>query len=266
MKINSLKTLTSLAVAMAFLLAGSAFGDEVKTKSKNQNNSKFFIRTGRSHEICREVKKILDEPENKNFGEPYITNSEFVIPEKYTDFELPVWQDVSMEELPKYMASEWMNKIKEYNEKYKSEGAKVLIQRTEIDLDGDGKEEDVLQFKATNPKRGVRGTLGPQVWHCFVSDVIPSVISKNHNDLNNGIASECVLLKYKNKAFRAENSSFDNLQILKPITGTGVDFGFLNICNIDFTPSKQKKARKALKEHMKKLDKQKTKLSTNNNI
>jgi hypothetical protein len=28
MKINSLKTLTSLAVAMAFLFAGSAFGEE----------------------------------------------------------------------------------------------------------------------------------------------------------------------------------------------------------------------------------------------
>jgi len=83
--------------------------------------SRFYINKGKQFELCQEIKKILDEPENKNFGKPYLTNSEFVIPKKYSNFQVPVWQDVSMEELPKYMASEkWLKRIRDFNENYKS--------------------------------------------------------------------------------------------------------------------------------------------------
>ena len=264
MKINSLKTLTSLAVAMAFLFAGSAFGEE-EAKVSIKKPSKFWVVDGKpldrmTLDLCKDLKKVLNEPENKNFGEPYITNSEFIIPKKYKDFREPVWQDVSMEELPQYMASEWLNKIKQYNEDYKSESFKFLTQRTRVDLNHDGIKDDILRLKPNNNKRLMKGLFGTN-WHCFVSDVVPTEMSKNNNEYGEtGISTECRLFVYRGKVFKAGvGEKYDSMFVWMPTSPLQRpqfgykkhQFGYKDACLISFTPSKSKIAGLALDEEVK---------------
>lgn len=81
-----------LALFAAFLMVGVGFKAEAKTKAK-VNTSKFHISKEADYirdnerQLCEEVVRIVNGPENKNFANPRLRNAEFVIPEKNTNFQ-----------------------------------------------------------------------------------------------------------------------------------------------------------------------------------
>ncbi len=99
-------------------------------------------------ELCRQVARILNEPENEKFNKSiFFPDGEFVIPAKYSDFSLPKWEDVPREDLTKYVKSkEWLAKVKKYEDEHQDEADKLRIQKTNLDLDRDGVDEVVLRF------------------------------------------------------------------------------------------------------------------------
>ncbi|MBL6664884.1 MAG: hypothetical protein ISQ34_03480 [Rickettsiales bacterium] len=146
----------------------------------------FYIKKGKQFELCKEVKQILDEPENRDYFVPFVKNSEFVIPKKYKNFGFPEWEDISSKDLPKYMKSgKYLNMIQDFNDQKriimgnrypatirygKDYGVeqKFLIQKAYIDVDNNGKKEDVIRYKLDDSSIVYSLYSG---WRNYISDV-----------------------------------------------------------------------------------------------
>ena len=149
------KILTVTALVSVFTNNSFAFADEVTGKSDSQlESSRWKARPSRTSmeipEVCFEVKKILDEPENKNFDKPYIKNAEFVIPSRYKDFTLPKWKDVKIDEAKELMTDEQLDYL---DLRKKNKESPPITQTAEVDLNYDGTNEKVFRFRYDDKKR-----------------------------------------------------------------------------------------------------------------
>jgi len=237
MKINSLKTLTSLAVAVSFLLAGSAFGDE-KTKVSIRKPSKFYVEDGKHLQLCRDIKKILDDPINKDFGEPFMMDADFKIPKQFKDFALPKWEDIDVKDLPQYMAKD-SERLQAINAKSEEEKSELRIQKTSIDLDHDGKNEVVLRI-------GLKKRI---VDSSYVADADEQTVTSREFNKKH---SAGFLFYYKGLIYRAKNV-FDAILVYTPEAAPAelTDLYMLYTCAISLKPDALKAARTALYKYNK---------------
>jgi hypothetical protein len=180
-----------------------------KNKKLSAKTSKFKLIRGSEFELCQEIKNILNEPENKNFLEPnpnkdenyeyprrkYIfSNAGFAIPKRYKKFNLPVWEDVPIEDASKYMKpGERLSGIIEFNQRYKAESIQIEMKKTKLALTSDGKEQIILRFKPNDFQKR---------WFCYVSDIEPNIVADDYNRSDFG---ECFFFSHEGKVFRAKS-------------------------------------------------------------
>jgi hypothetical protein len=233
------KALLITSLANTLLIGNFTFADEVKKNSTTKTESRFYIQKGSQIKLCREVKQILDETENIDFGRPYLANSEFVIPTKYKNFSLPKWENISFEDFLKYISpdSDYLATLNTIDNTKKEA---LLTRITKFDLNHDGIDENVLGIKLKNEK----------MQRCYVSD-----LNKSQNDsstYNKYSFDNCYLFYYDGRAFDIHRSFVDSLLIYEPISGNGIGFGMKQICAINMTKKSSSKALKALEEEVNK--------------
>jgi len=245
------KILAVTALFLAVTVNGLALADEATTAkkptTKSQKTRSFYVKSrepnlpDEQNELCRVVARILDEPENKRFTEiGFAKNAEFTIPKKYEeDFSFPEWTDVPREDLTKYVKSEkWLSRVTHYEKLYKDNSVTTVLQKTDLDLDRDGKNEEILRVKFSNHIDGP--------WACYVSDMVETVVTKSYNLLQTPGRS-CHFFKYKGQIFQTE-SHLDYLSIKDPGMVTQSEFGMYTICRISLTPLRAKVVEKAVEK------------------
>ena len=245
---KSSKTILTLALTIfTVLFLNSAFAELVKSESKPiksaQKTKSFYVSSREPYlsdddnELCRITAKILNEPENQRFSEiGFSENVEFVIPEKYKDFSLPHWEDVSREDFTKYIKSErWLKDVTDYEKRFKSVSAKAVLRKTQLDLNHDGKKEEIIQLQFSNHPE--------ENWSCYVSDAVPSVVSDGYNN-HSSIANRCRFFLYKGKPFQTMWHNYDYFYIGDPHMGT-TTFVVHPICAVSLTPLRAKVVKKA---------------------
>jgi hypothetical protein len=232
-----------LALFAAFLMVGVGFKAEAKTKAK-VNTSKFYISKEADYirdnerQLCEEVVRIVNGPENKNFANPRLRNAEFVIPEKNTNFQFLTWEDVPSEDAAKYMApSERLNAIKQFNQDHRDE-AKILMQKTVLDLDKDGSSEEILRYRSSDKTSEIEGTIGTDAWFCYVGDIVPSIVSRGYNTAYD-TSYDCYLFSYKGKIFQSSTYGFYSFGIHRPALVDGGEFAVSPRCTIEFDPTQR---------------------------
>ncbi len=145
------------------LFASSVFADE----------QKFIITKGEDNEMCRELAEILKESENESFIElrpekertkfspkyKFIINSEpkLIFPEKYTNFELPEWEDLELKDLNKYITQP--DRLELF---YVREKQIKKIQRAVLDFDDGHRGVNILRTEWM--KSGKMCDVGPHIW------------------------------------------------------------------------------------------------------
>lgn len=178
------------------------------TFSKAANAYDFDLKEGKHLQLCREVKQMLDEPENKHFGEPFRAGPEFPISKKYKNFSLPTWKDIPASDLPKYMKKgPALKAIEDFNEGKQNgillHGAKygvtqkMQIQKTYIDFDGDGKRENIIRYRP-----GGNSIIYQKIlWSLYVEDANEeTTLSKRYNRHK---TAKHFLFYYKGKTFES---------------------------------------------------------------
>ena len=212
------------------------------TKSPSSKKIKNFYVSSREpylnddqNNLCHLVAKILDEPENKKFSEIGFTGEEFVIPKEYSDFTLPNWQDVPREDLKKYVKSEkWLKAIAKYESKHPSPSEKLLIQKTKLDLDEDGKDEEVLRFGRyvklpfDKPKYN---------WTPFASDTHSNFVTEGYNK-RGLLGYSYFIFKFKNKIY--QTGGYTSMAIYMPTFATRGTFVKYPMCHISLTTIAEK--------------------------
>ena len=249
MKKSFKKVLGLTLTIFAILFFNSAFAEAVKSESKTkksaQKTKSFYVESREPYlsnddnELCRITAKILNEPENERFSEiGFAKNAEFTVPEKYKDFSFPEWVDVPREDLAKYVKSEkWLGKVTRYEDLYKADSAKAVLQKTQLDLDHDGKNEEILRIKFSNRM--------DSSWGCYVSDVVETVVTKSYNMLQSPFYG-CYFFKYKEKLFQVMKQNYDYFSIREPVTPAGTMFAMYPICTISLTPLRKRIVEKAV--------------------
>ncbi len=250
---QKIKKILGLAIVVLALFVNAAFADDAKVasiaktkKSETQKTRSFYVKSREPYlsddqkSVCRQVARILDEPENKKFSEiGFIYGDEFVIPKKFSDFSLPIWEDVKREDLDKYVKSEtWMKSVRQYEEKHPDPKEKLIIQKTTIDLDNDGTEEVVLRFGNYQEYMFL--------WGIFVSDIVPTKLSEGYAAMGNKMSmlgNSGNIFKYRGKTYEW-TSGFSLVAIRVPVYTTGIDFGLYDICFVGIVPAIEKKIRK----------------------
>lgn len=207
----------------------------------------FHISKGQEVELCQEIEKILKEPENKDFAEPYLTNPDFIIPKKYKNFTVPKWENVALEDLSKYIKpGRVLSKIQDFNNQKqvpwlphgKKYGItqKMVVQKTKLDFDNDGDEDVILRYKTDSDS--IIYEEGGKQWLCYVSDAKEeNPLTRGYNGANDNyydLQSECSLFFYKGKVFEVHNFSTVSFGVFKPVlTIMKQNFGLIPVCYFD---------------------------------
>lgn len=245
---SSKKILTLALTVFTVLFFNSSFAEGVKSESKPKKSAKktksFYVKSREPYlpddqnELCRVAARILDEPENKRFTESgFAENVEFLIPERYKDFTSPQWQDIPREDFAKYIKSErWLKDVTNYEERFKSVSAKAVLRKTQLDLNHDGKNEEIVQLKFSNHME--------EDWSCYVSDAVPSIVSDGYNS-HSSIANRCHFFLYKGKPFQTMWHNYDHFYIGDPGIVRKDAFAVYPICTISLTPLRTKIVKKA---------------------
>ncbi len=253
---SKIRNYFSVFAGLFFLLfAEYSLAADAKSQTKSQPEKKFSSQKTRSFyvskrepyltddqkELCRQVARILDEPENKKFVElGFYRQTDFEISKKYTNFSLPDWEDVKRDDLDKYVKSEsWLAAIKKYEDTHSDPKEKLIIQKANLDIDDDGIDEVVLRFG--NYQHSIL------YWSAFVSDVNPSVVTKGYNEGLSGFGAYARPFKYKNKVYQIGSSGFDSVVVEDPVHAAG-NFVTYPMCFISLTPLAQKSASKEWKK------------------
>lgn len=230
-------------IFLVLLLSVSSQNSWAVSKSEP---SKFFVKEGKHLQLCRDVKKILDDPENKRFAEPFISSPHFNIPKKYKDFALPKWEIVAMEDWSKYISpdsalAEYIGKLSE------EEKPELKIHKANIDLDRDGKREVVLHVEKYGKREVERQKIfeHPSKETYYVADV--DAQTRTSKEFNKKHAHEwAYLFYYKGLIYRIIHPEPAFLFIDTPKLGS--DFYMLPTCIMSLTPEEKKKRSKALHE------------------
>jgi hypothetical protein len=244
---KSSKTILTLALTIfTVLFFNSAFAEAVKSESNQKASSKnkpskFYIQDGKQLELCRDIKKILDDPENINFGEPFMQNAEFAIPKSYKDFRAVKWEDVPEKDVTKYIASPKILEIfSGFKERNKNTGKFFVFKKTNVDFDNDGSKEVILSHSPSD-------MLGFS--SCHVSDIPETVVSQTYNTM---YASQCYLFYYKGRIYSASASNIKSIAIDEPQTSRAKQKTFFPepVCRLVLTPAAYKISSKALDEEV----------------
>ena len=242
---SSKKILTLALTVFTVLFFNSAFAEAVKSESNQKASSKnkpskFYIQDGKQLELCRDLKKILDDPENINFGEPFMQNAEFAIPKSYKDFRTVKWEDVPEKDVPKYIASPKILEIfSGFKERNKNTGKFFVFKKTNVDFDNDGSKEVILSHSPSD-------MLGFS--SCHVSDIPETVVSQTYNTM---YASQCYLFYYKGRIYSARYDT-GAIGVHEPKTNHAKQKTFFpeRVCTLVLTPAADKAASKALDEEV----------------
>lgn len=205
----------------------------------------FYIKKGNQFELCREIKEILDEPENKDFGVPYLVNPEFPITKKHKNFRLPAWEDIPTEDANKYIADEWLlTEIQNFkqNNPYITQinSDHYIMQKTYIDLDHSGTKDEVIRYKIA----GDSIVYDHDRWKCHVSDAKEKTKLSESFNYNNGINSNCYLFLYKGRAYEAR-AGFNNIKVYElHYSKIPLQVNTIDVCRISLTGKEESKASK----------------------
>lgn len=217
----------------------------------------FYIKEGKQFELCREIKQMLDEPENKHFGEPFMDSSEFPISKSHKNFILPRWTDISASDLSKYMKQgEALKAIEDFNEgkannlflhgaKYGVE-QKMLLQKTFIDFDGDGKRENVIRYRPAGDSI-IYKTIP---WSLYVEDANgENILSRRYN--KNYRTAHDFLFYYKGKIFRSRVGGGDIVVYELHFNLIPPQVNIFSVCTVVLKESQQKKYSDLIEEYYK---------------
>lgn len=217
----------------------------------------FYIKKGNQFELCKEVKQVLDDPENKSYADPYIKNPEFKIPKKYKNFALPKWEDISVEEgLALMKEGKTSKKITAFNkgEEFgnlnpKKYGItdKFIMQKATIDFDHDGNKDTMLRYRMNGDN-----IVYDHNWSCYIADANREDASIFQSFNQSYLNDRCYLFYYKGKIFHSYYGE-TYFMIQEPRSSRiPAMFGLLQACEIEMTTSKSKAASKVSHEYYKK--------------
>ena len=231
----------------------------------NSNAAKVKITKGGQFELCRELKQILEEPENDILyqGLKYILKKprndvtyqeeeseiiaqlkylhlDFTIPKKYKNFRLPKWQDITSKDLDQYFQNDtFKNSLQDFAKEHGEDSMSLKMSR--FDLDHDGKADDILKVKVNIKGKyvypnglGINRRIG-NVYYQYVANINPSALSENFNKTSYGEYKSYNAYKsvyFKGKIFQI--TSLSGIIVKEPFRyAMNQGFGMKAVCYIN---------------------------------
>jgi hypothetical protein len=205
MAANSRKLLLSSLVVVMFF-SPAAWAD-----------NGYILRSGKEHPICSKVLEILNLPENAYSLGYRTTGKEFIIPARYTDFEIVQWTPVPESEISGYISPQTFKTLdlvkdraltieKDWDGKGDWE-----FETAQVDIDDRGKPETMMRYRLPNWKQ----------WSCMLADTEseeyragfnPYITHFDATNKSYGLeraGRQCVVFKYKGRAYSTEGGALD---------------------------------------------------------
>jgi hypothetical protein len=135
---------------------------------------------GKRYKLCHDLVRIFNHPANEGYGlKDKIGNPDFLIPKGFPEFRLPKWEEISVEELKSVLSPEVFAKMEArflLEEKVSKIVSPRWAEKASIDLDHDGKKEQVIRYGAGENFPKCRTTIAEPAyfnerlddfWQCF---------------------------------------------------------------------------------------------------
>lgn len=169
------------------------------------------VNSNKALPLCQELKKVLEDlANNPGKGSKYPTDGQFNFPKKYKNFKTLKWEDVDVSEIGKYVASaKKLEEINDFNKKFEGK-AKMLIQKTMVDVDFDGKDDVFLRFKSSD--RNYYNKYSQKIWKYYISDISFGDVVADYNREGSTDNAD-LLFYYKGKVYQSQRRAYTHILI-----------------------------------------------------